>query len=135
LRLLDGAEYKDVADLSAGQRCTVILPIVLQHHDRVLVIDQPEDHIDNAFIAETLIKSLLSRPPGAQIIVSTHNANIPVLGQANLVVHMVSDGRNGSINVAESLDDPRSVHAITTVMEGGLEAFESRASFYSAHSL
>lgn len=52
LSLLDGKDYKDLSELSTGQRCTVILPIVLRHTDRILVVDQPEDHIDNAFIAE-----------------------------------------------------------------------------------
>ncbi|WP_237480753.1 hypothetical protein [Lichenibacterium dinghuense] len=61
LRLLDGTEYKDIATLSAGQRCTVILPIVLQHDERVLVIDQPEDHIDNAFITDSLIRAVAAQ--------------------------------------------------------------------------
>ncbi len=60
--LMDGPDYKDIAELSTGQRCTVILPLVLRHMERLLIVDQPEDHIDNAFIAETLIKSILARP-------------------------------------------------------------------------
>ncbi|WP_346266419.1 hypothetical protein, partial [Pseudomonas palleroniana] len=54
LRLLDGGYYKDVSELSTGQRCTVVLPLVLAHMNRMLIVDQPEDHIDNAFIADTL---------------------------------------------------------------------------------
>jgi energy-coupling factor transporter ATP-binding protein EcfA2 len=135
LRLLDGTEYKDITDLSAGQRCTVTLPIVFQHSDRTLVIDQPEDHIDNAFIVETLIKSLLTRGRGSQIILSTHNANIPVLGNADWVVHMVSDGREGSVAVAEPLSGFGAVEAITGVMEGGMKAFHDRATFYGEHFL
>ncbi len=135
LRLLDGTEYKDISNLSAGQRCTVILPIVFQHSDRVLVIDQPEDHIDNAFIVETLIKSLRSRAEDTQIILATHNANIPVLGNADWVVQLVSDGRHGSVAVAEPLDGSNAVEAITSIMEGGLRAFRDRASFYDEHTL
>ncbi len=56
--LLDGVEYKNLLSLSAGQRCTVILSIVLQHSERILIIDQPEDHLDNAYIANTVIKAL-----------------------------------------------------------------------------
>lgn len=135
LRLLDGAEYKDIATLSAGQRCTVVLPIVLQHDERVLVIDQPEDHIDNAFITDSLIKAIRARSPHSQLIVSTHNANIPVLGDAKLVVQLTSDGRNGSVEVCKPLDDPAAVEAITSLMEGGLDAFRNRAAFYDAHAL
>lgn len=134
LHLLDGQEYKEIGELSTGQRCTVILPLVLCHTDRILVVDQPEDHIDNAFIAETLIRAVLARDPSSQIIFSTHNANIPVLGNADRVVHLGSDGRRGFALVTAPLEDPRIVTSISTVMEGGAEAFERRASFYGRHA-
>ena len=134
-QLLDGADYKGVAKLSTGQRCTVILPLVLQHIERVLIVDQPEDHIDNAFITDTLIVSILERGrgPDNQIIFSTHNANIPVLGNAHRVVQLGSDGKRGFPVLASDLDDPSVVNAIMTVMEGGADAFERRATFYSRH--
>lgn len=133
LQLLDGADYKSIGELSTGQRCTVVLPLVLRHADRILIVDQPEDHIDNAFIAETLIVSLVARRPSTQIIFSTHNANIPVLGNADRVIQLGSDGKRGFPVLASSLDDPIVVKAITTVMEGGAEAFRRRATFYSQH--
>jgi hypothetical protein len=133
LQLLDGKEYKDVAELSTGQRCTVILPIVLRHSGRILIVDQPEDHIDNAFIVDTLIQAILARPKSSQVLFSTHNANIPVLGDANEVLQMGSNGRRGYVLTKGSLDEPRVVAAISTVMEGGLEAFERRAAFYRQH--
>ena len=134
LELLDGVEYKGIRELSTGQRCTVVLPLVLQHRDRVLIVDQPEDHIDNAFIADTLIASMLAREDDGQIIVSTHNANIPVLGNADCVVQLGSDGSRGFPVLASHLDDPRVVEAISTVMEGGAEAFKKRARFYGRHA-
>jgi ABC-type lipoprotein export system ATPase subunit len=130
-QLLDGPDYKDIADLSTGQRCTVILPLVLCHTDRLLIVDQPEDHIDNAFIADTLILSVLARDSQSQTLFSTHNANIPVLGNADRVIQLGSDGRRGFVLVAAALDDPHVVSAITTVMEGGARAFERRAAFYA----
>lgn len=133
--LLDGKDYKDIADLSTGQRCTVILPIILQHHERLLVVDQPEDHIDNAFIADTLIQSVNERSASGQIVFSTHNANIPVLGKADAVVELGSDGKRGFVKSAAPLDDAKSVDAITKVMEGGEAAFAARADFYQLHSL
>jgi ABC-type lipoprotein export system ATPase subunit len=134
LQLLDGRDYKDLKDLSTGQRCTVILPLVLAHHDRVLVVDQPEDHIDNAFIASTLIKSVLSRTDNSQIIFSTHNPNIPVLGNADTVLHMGSDGRRGYKLCIGALDETPVVSSISTVMEGGAAAFSKRADFYKKSS-
>jgi hypothetical protein len=131
--LLDGSDYKDISELSTGQRCTVVLPLVLRHTERLLIVDQPEDHIDNAFITDTLIRSILARDPNGQIIFSTHNANIPVLGNADRVVHLGSDGRRGFALAVAPLEEPTVVSAITSVMEGGAEAFERRASFYSRH--
>lgn len=133
LQLLDGRDYKDISELSTGQRCTVVLPLVLAHMNRMLIVDQPEDHIDNAFIAETLIKVILSRGEQGQIIFSTHNPNIPVLGDADTVVHLGSDGRRGfKLSVGE-LHEEKIVHAITAVMEGGATAFAKRADFYGEH--
>ena len=128
--LLDGTEFKDLSQLSTGQRCTVVLPIILEHQDRVLIVDQPEDHIDNAFIAETLIKAIRGRSSSSQLIFTTHNANIPVLGEADRVIHMASDGRRGYVLIADDLENTKTVSAISNVMEGGTEAFEYRANFY-----
>jgi energy-coupling factor transporter ATP-binding protein EcfA2 len=132
-QLLDGSDYKDIADLSTGQRCTVVLPLVLRHTDRILIVDQPEDHIDNAFITDTLITAVLARQSDSQILFSTHNANIPVLGSADWVVQLGSDGRRGFAVAAAPLDATQVVRAITTIMEGGAEAFERRATFYNRH--
>lgn len=130
LELLDGPHYKDISELSTGQRCTVTLPIVLSHRDRIVIVDQPEDHIDNAFITDTLIKSISSRGRSGQMIFSTHNANIPVLGSAETVIQMASDGRRGFAAIAAPLQNPTVVDAISKVMEGGRDAFRRRAEFY-----
>ncbi|MBC3346914.1 AAA family ATPase [Pseudomonas sp. SWRI196] len=133
LQLLDGTDYKDISELSTGQRCTVVLPLILSHMNRMLIVDQPEDHIDNAFIAETLIKVILSRGEQGQTIFSTHNPNIPVLGDADLVLHLGSDGRRGFRLSSGPLDEVSIVNAISTVMEGGAKAFSQRARFYGEH--
>lgn len=134
-QLLDGTDFKDLSSLSTGQRCTVILPLVLAHKERVLIVDQPEDHIDNAFIASTLIKSVLGRDPTSQILFSTHNPNIPVLGNADRVIHLGSDGKRGYAICAGPLNSDVVVESISTVMEGGSEAFLRRSSFYSQFTL
>ena len=133
LELLDGVEYKDVESLSVGQRCTVVLPIILEHKDRVLIVDQPEDHLDNAFVVDTLVKAIRGRGSASQILLSTHNANIPVLGYASQVIAMNSDGRRGFVEIVGELDSPDIVTRITDLMEGGAEAFRLRAKFYREH--
>ena len=132
LFLLDGTEYKGSDSLSIGQRCTVVLPVLLSGNGELLIIDQPEDHLDNAFITDTLVERLRDRHPGDQFIMASHNANIPVLGEADCIIRLGSDGRRGFVEHAGQLNDPRTVRAITSVMEGGVEAFERRAKFYHA---
>lgn len=130
--LLDGSEYKTSENISTGQRCTVVLPILLRRSGLPLVIDQPEDHLDNAFIVDTLIEAIKKRANNDQLIMATHNPNIPVLGEASRVILLGSDGRHGFVREAAPLDDPASINAITNVMEGGREAFERRAQFYDS---
>ena len=132
LSLLDGVEFKKSDNLSIGQRCTVVLPFLLSGHRELLIIDQPEDHLDNAFITEALVERLRVRPKDAQFIMASHNANIPVLGEADLVVRLGSDGRRGFVEHAGQLDEPETATAITSLMEGGAEAFRRRAEFYSS---
>ena len=116
--------------MSIGQRCTVVLPILLASHPNMLLIDQPEDHLDNAFLTSTLVEALMARDADDQIIVASHNANVPVLGEANRIIVLESDGRRGFVKHAGPLEHEGSVQAITTVMEGGLEAFRRRSRFY-----
>jgi len=128
--LQDESTIKNFSDLSTGQRCTVILPIILEHKNLSLIIDQPEDHIDNAFIVDTLISSLLRRSQICQTIITTHNANIPVLGNAEHVIYLKSDGSRGFVTAEGLLRSKQIIDAISTVMEGGREAFKYRAEFY-----
>ena len=122
--------YRNTQVLSTGQRCTVVLPILMRHVDRPVIVDQPEDNLDNAFIVETLVVGLARRGAEGQVICATHNPNIPVLGNAAYVVEMDADGRRGFARNQGELDEPAIVEAITKVMEGGREAFARRAEFY-----
>lgn len=134
-RLQDGATVKSAAQLSTGQKCAVTLPIVLTDPGRVVILDQPEDHLDNQFLVDRIVTSLVGRTAaGAQSIVATHNPNIPVLGDAAQVAHLSSDGSQGLIDVEGPFDSLPIVNVITTLMEGGRRAFDLRARFYAAHS-
>lgn len=135
LFLLDGGDYKPATELSIGQRCTAVLPVLLRSRSDVLIVDQPEDHLDNAFISGPLVSTLQDRSPSAQFIFASHNANIPVLGDADRIVYLASDGRRGYVAHQGPLDHPESVEAVTKVLEGGAEAFQRRAEFYAGHSL
>jgi energy-coupling factor transporter ATP-binding protein EcfA2 len=120
--------FKDAADLSAGQKCTALLPILLARRDAPLVVDQPEDNLDNHFIYETVVESVRRLKAKRQMVFVTHNANIPVLGEADLVVVLNSDGKRGYVEKQGSLDECR--QEIIDLLEGGEEAFDLRSRRY-----
>lgn len=122
------ANFKDASELSRGQKCTALLPILLARRSTPLVIDQPEDNLDNHFIYETVVDSILRLKSRRQMIFITHNANIPVLGEADMVVVMNCDGHRAFVQKVGTLDDCRD--EIIDLLEGGEEAFELRRQRY-----
>ena len=128
VELKDGAEYKDSTELSTGQKCTTILPILLLESDSPLLVDQPEDNLDNKFIYETVVKKICEEQKTRQLIFVTHNPNIPVLGDAKKVFVMNSTGKKASIQTSGTVDEVKD--EIETLLEGGREAFELRKQRY-----
>lgn len=138
LRRRDGTDagYLD-GGLSVGQRCTAILALVLAAgHDPVL-IDQPEDEIDNEFIYRELVPLLRQAKQHRQVIVATHNPNIPVNGDAELIYPLRARVIDGDVRGATfedppgrdavgSLDREPVKTAVEEIMEGSQEAFERR---------
>jgi ATPase subunit of ABC transporter with duplicated ATPase domains len=122
--------FKDASDLSRGQKCTALLPILLARRDNPLIIDQPEDNLDNHFIFETVVNAVQRMKKRRQMIFITHNANIPVLAEAELVLVMNSDGRVGAIEKRGTVDECR--EQIIDLLEGGREAFALRSRRYAA---
>jgi ABC-type dipeptide/oligopeptide/nickel transport system ATPase component len=128
IELKDGEQYKDSTMLSTGQKCTAILPILLLESEAPLLIDQPEDNLDNAFVFDTIVKSVLKAKSGRQLIFVTHNPNIPVLGDAERVFVMASDGTTATVSAAGTVDDVRA--DIERLLEGGRDAFQRRMERY-----
>jgi DNA repair ATPase RecN len=128
LELRDGEDYKDSSSLSTGQKCTAILPILLIESERPLLIDQPEDNLDNAFVFETIVGSLRAVRGRRQLLFVTHNPNIPVLGDAACVFALQSTGRSASLGKMGTVDDVAA--EIMTILEGGWAAFEARRERY-----
>jgi DNA repair exonuclease SbcCD ATPase subunit len=121
--------FKDASDLSRGQKCTALLPILLARRDNPLIIDQPEDNLDNHFIFGTVVNAVQRLKKRRQMIFITHNANIPVLAEAELVLVMNSDGRVGVVEKCGSVDECR--EHIIDLLEGGREAFDLRSKRYA----
>jgi DNA repair exonuclease SbcCD ATPase subunit len=128
IELCDGGTYKDASTLSTGQKCTTILPILLLDSDRPLLIDQPEDNLDNAFIYETVVRNIAEVKRKRQLIFVTHNPNIPVLGDAEHVFVTESDGQHGRLRASGDVEKVK--FEIEQILEGGAEAFLERKRRY-----
>jgi hypothetical protein len=121
---------KPLEKYSLGQRATVILHILmhLQRHP-VILIDQPEDDLDNETLYSHFIRQLLERKELTQFVFATHNPNIPVLGDAEQAIVCRKEGEKFSFHHG-SIDDKDIQQRIVTVMEGGEDAFRRRKEIY-----
>lgn len=128
--------YRSLDHLSVGQRATAILLLLFALEGRVLVLDQPEDDLDNRFVYEDIVqilreqKGLSDSKKRRQIIAATHNANIPVIGDAELVLGLDARDGRGQVIGRASIDDRQIRELVKSVMEGGEEAFLRRAEKY-----
>ncbi len=121
---------KPLGEYSLGQRATVILHI-LMHLQRypVILIDQPEDDLDNETLYSHFIKQLVDRKDLTQFVFATHNPNIPVLGDAEQAIVCRKEGEKFTFDHG-SIDDKDIQQRIVTVMEGGEDAFRRRKEIY-----
>ena len=119
-------------NLSKGQQCTAILHIILLDNKDPLIVDQPEDNLDNSFIAEDLIAAIRDNKIRRQYIFATHNANIPVFGDAELIVSMEEKEGNGAIieGGLGSVDTETVKAQVIRILEGGEAAFKMREEKY-----
>jgi len=129
IELHDGDDWKDSLSLSTGQKCTTILPILLLESENPLLVDQPEDNLDNRFIYDTVVESLRRVKTSRQLVLITHNPNIPVLGDAAGVFVLTSDGARAGLLNHGDVDTCRS--EIINLLEGGEEAFAQRRERYT----
>lgn len=130
IELNDNGTFKETAELSTGQKCTAILPILLLDSENPLLIDQPEDNLDNRFVFESIVGTIGAIKRRRQLIFVTHNPNIPVLGEADRVFVMDSDGTTARRVNAGSVDDCK--QNIVTLLEGGADAFRRRGQRYAS---
>ncbi|HCF4754474.1 TPA: AAA family ATPase [Pseudomonas aeruginosa] len=116
--------------LSEGQRNTAILHMLLVKGDGPIVIDQPEDEVDASFIYKELVPLLRQAKQTRQVILATHNANLPVNADAELVVALESRQGKGCVLAQGGLDKKDASHAVLEIMEGSEEAFRRRRQKY-----
>ncbi len=128
IELNDHDTYKTTETLSTGQKCNTILPILLLESDRPLLIDQPEDNLDNGYVHNIIVNSVLNVKQSRQLVFVTHNPNIPVLGDAEKMIVLASNGQVAHVQNSGTVDDCK--EDIISLLEGGADAFRKRRERY-----
>ena len=124
--------WQTLESLSTGQKATAVLLLLLLESDAPLIVDQPEDDLDNRFITEGVVPRMREEKRRRQFIFSTHNANIPVLGDAELILGLTALGEAEGGNARIDPDHMGSIDArpvremVEEILEGGKDAFETR---------
>ena len=124
--------FKSLSVASAGQKTTAILTFILSFGDVPLILDQPEDDLDNRLVYDLIVDKIRQIKETRQVIIVTHNANIPVNGDAEYVVSLSSDTHNLKIQAEGTVESDLVKNEICEVMEGGVEAFKTRAKRYAS---
>lgn len=123
--------FKPLSVASAGQKTTAILTFILSFGTAPLVLDQPEDDLDNHLVYSLIVDKIKEIKQRRQVIVVTHNANIPVNGDAEYIISMSSDTHNLKIQAEGTIERENVKQEICEVMEGGIDAFRTRARRYN----
>ncbi len=124
-------QSRDFSKLSLGQQQSVLLALMLSSDSKMpLIIDQPEDDLDGEFIFHSLVPVLRAAKERRQIIVVTHNPNIAVLGDAELIIALKSTSDKSIIMAQGSIDEPKTKQMVCQILEGAEEAFRRRAKMY-----
>ncbi len=121
---------RPIQKLSLGQRASSLLLLLLTQENTPVIMDQPEDDLDNQTIYEGLIKRIIELKSERQIVFATHNPNIPVLGDCEQVIIFKNDNEKIKTETG-SIDKEYIQKNIVDIMEGGKEAFIKRQEIYN----
>ncbi|MBI1410830.1 TrlF family AAA-like ATPase [Acinetobacter baumannii] len=121
----DGRDFVNISRGSAGQKAAAILAFLLSHGNEPIIIDQPEDDLDNELIYDLIVNQIHNNKNKRQIIIVTHNPNIVVNGDADLVNVMHFNGQI-EIKNSGSLVHEAIRNDVCQIMEGGKDAFRKR---------
>ncbi len=122
--------FKSLSTASAGQKTTAILTFILSYGNTPIILDQPEDDLDNRLVYDLIVHKLKQAKDNRQIIIVTHNANIPVNGDSEYIISMDSESRFLKVFSEGSVDKKEIKKEICDVMEGSEKAFEMRSNRY-----
>ncbi len=123
-------EGKELFELSPGERGLLLLLfyLLVEKTDGPLILDQPEENLDNETVHEVLVPSLQLAKQRRQIIIVTHNPNLAVVADADQVIAAGIDKKDGCRARYESgaLENPTVNQHVVRYLEGTLPAFMNR---------
>jgi hypothetical protein len=122
----DGAKFQPIERGSPGQKTAALLAFLLSYGEEPMLLDQPEDDLDNHLIYDLIVRELREVKRRRQIIVVTHNPNVVVNGDAELTIALHAPAGQTLIEVTGGLQEPDVRAVICNVMEGGRAAFDLR---------
>ncbi|RDU21735.1 TrlF family AAA-like ATPase [Citrobacter freundii] len=122
----DGRRFKDLSQGSAGQKAATVLAFLLSYGDDPIILDQPEDDLDNQLVYELIVRKIKESKNKRQIIIITHNPNIVVNGDSELVVSLSQQTGTTDFLSLGGLQDRNVRQTICDIMEGGRDAFSQR---------
>ncbi len=127
-----GEDYSAIGELSAGQRCTAVFPLLLKLQEGPLIVDQPEDNLDNRHISEAVAPALLDDKRTRQIAFTSHNANLVVLADCELIAMFEGMGSIGKVEERGFLctSDSRITRKVVDILDGGNKALKLRYQKY-----
>ncbi|MFZ0270471.1 MAG: hypothetical protein WB524_02670 [Acidobacteriaceae bacterium] len=125
---------KSIEELSPGERGTLLLVfyLLVDRRDIPLIIDQPEDNLDNQTVYDMLVACLREARKRRQVIIVTHNANLAVACDADQIIHSQIDKqqKNKVTYTTGSIENPKTNTLSITVLEGTRPAFVQRDQKY-----
>ena len=131
LNVVPVVRYKktNMLKLSLGQKATVLIKIYLAQDDRPIIIDSHDDHLDNEFIMEELVRAIRQAKIYRQVILASNNGNVVINSDAEQII--VANRDHGRISyVSGSIENPAIRDRALRVLEGGAEAFKKRQQKY-----
>ena len=126
LKITFGPKNQPIEQGSPGQKTAALLAFILSYGSEPLLLDQPEDDLDNELIYGMIVQQLRETKSRRQVIVVTHNANIVVNGDAEMVLPLKVAGGETHVQNPASIQDEQVRQVICDILEGGQQAFEQR---------
>jgi len=125
---------KHISELSPGERGALLLIfyLIIDKQDIPLIIDQPEENLDNQSVFNIIVKFIKDAKKRRQIIIVTHNPNLAVVCDAEQIIwiQIEKDNKNRVTCLAGALENPEINAKVVEILEGTFPAFDNRTEKY-----